>query len=355
MTYSLKEKLGAVVRDLPQFVWSMRPSSHHPWIYVRNRDERLTPDDAGRGTECDWQWTSDLHIARVFPSLGRALMKRALGDWPIGFRSEPVHPAEKPELSFIIGHRGIERLHHLLLTIQSIAAQREISLECIVVEQSNFSEVSKNVPAWVRYIHAPLPYAEMPYCRAWAFNVGARAARGEVLALHDNDMLVPQDYAREIMERFRDGYKVANLKRFIFYLAQNHSERLLTGMGDISDAPPQSVVQNLEAGGSVAIGREDYFDIGGFDESFIGWGGEDNEFWERAQTLEVWPYGYLPIVHLWHPMQSGKYKQDRSTAKLLELRSAIPLHERIAELAARDFGNPRSSLVVGHPPSVVGQ
>jgi hypothetical protein len=355
MSYSFKQKLGAIVYDLPRFLWSMRPSSRHPWVLMRNRDEQLVAHASGAGAQCDWQWTSELHIAKVFPSLGRALMKRSLRDWPMGFRAEPLQRDENAQVSFVVGHRGMERLPHLLLTLKSIAAQREVAFECIVVEQSAIPEVKENLPSWVRYVHTPLPYADMPYSRSWAFNVGARVARGEVLVLHDNDMLLPGYYGREIIARFREGYEVINLKRFIFYLTQAHSAPVLSARDSLSGRAPETVVQNLEAGGSLAITREAYFSIGGFDESFVGWGGEDNEFWERAQALKLWPFGYVPIVHLWHAPQDGKLSRERSTASLYEERSSIPAAERITELAARDFGNPRSSLVVGHPSSVVGQ
>jgi GT2 family glycosyltransferase len=141
----------------------------------------------------------------------------------------------------------------------------------------------------------------MPYCRSWALNVGARVAEGRVFVFHDNDMLVPQGYAAEIWNRYIDGYEVVNLKRFIFYLTERHSREVASGFQLGAVEPPDAVVQNSEAGGSVAMSRDAFFAIGGYDESFVGWGGEDNEFWERAQTRRVWPYGYLPIVHLWHP------------------------------------------------------
>jgi GT2 family glycosyltransferase len=338
MTYSFKQKLGAIVYDLPRFLWSMRPFSRHPWVFMHNRDERIIADGSETGAQCDWRWTSDLHLAAVFPSLGRMLMKRALRDWPIEFRADPLQRDENVQISFVIGHRGIERSSHLLLTLQSIAGQREAAFECIVVEQSVVPEVKEQLPSWVRYVHTPPPYGHMPYSRSWAFNVGARVARGEVLVLHDNDMLVPTDYCREIIASFREGYEVINLKRFIFYLNEQDSA-LASANGDLSlQNPPDSIMQNPQGGGSIAMTREAYFAIGGFDESFIGWGGEDNEFWERAQTRKGWPYGHLPIVHLWHPAQPDKFNQRRATATLLEQRSAISPAARIAELTSREFG-----------------
>ena len=87
----------------------------------------------------------------------------------------------------------------------------------------------------------------------------------------------------------------------------NGCSKDLAETGDFGKKPEfDAIVQNLEAGGSSGAGRQAYFDIGGFDERFIGWGGEDNEFWERAQTKKVYPYGYLPLVHLWHEPQRGR-------------------------------------------------
>ncbi|PYT09201.1 MAG: hypothetical protein DMF60_03035 [Acidobacteria bacterium] len=349
-TFSIRQRVGACIYDLPRFLWATRPAlarraSSAPWVFFRNRGERLIPAPNGLGVQCDWQWTSDLHITSVFPSLGRVVMRRALRDWPIGFQEAQSKQAGKIKVSFIIGHRGLHRLPHLLLTLQTIAAQRNVSLECIVVEQSATQEVKDHLPSWVRYIHTPLPYADMPYCRSWALNVGARLAAGKVLVLHDNDMLAPADYAVNLLKQVLQGYEVVNLKRFIFYLNECHTRSVFSGKAGLTVEASLSVVQNLEAGGSIGITRRAYDQIGGVDESFIGWGGEDNEFWERAQTLRVWPYGYLPLVHLWHPAQPGKLPGKRSTAALFEARSAISPAKRIAELTSRDFGNPQFAPV----------
>ena len=302
-----------------------------------NRYERLEAGPAGNGYRCDWQWTSDLHAPKFLRALGLQLMKRALADYPICRASAPEQTTEQPAISFVIGHRGLNRLPHLLATLESIAAQRNVLFECIVVEQSNEPEVETLLPFWVRYVHTPLPKADMPYNRSWAFNIGAELTCGDLLILHDNDMLLPQDYASQMIVRQKEGYEVINLKRFVFYLNKEHSERIMTSRGILLDTAPDSVVQNLEAGGSFGITRGAYLGIGGFDESFVGWGGEDNEFWERAQTRKVWPYGYLPILHLWHEAQPEKFQQERRTAELFELRSSIPAEKRITELRERNF------------------
>lgn len=336
MSFSPRQYLGALVLDWPGFEMRLR----RDWIAIRNRRQKLIRAPDGSGVQCDWQWTSDLHISRAFPRLGARLMRRALQDWPIGFAETPPITSGAVQVSFVIGHRGTARLPHLLATLATIAAQLEVSLDCTVVEQSVEPEIRGHLPQWVRYIHTRLPSADMPYCRAWAFNVGARHAKGALLILHDNDLLIPEAYAAESWRRFRAGHDLVNLKRFLFFLNKQHSRRVREEMTVPLNEPVNTVMQNAQGGGSISMRRDAFLAIGGFDESFVGWGGEDNEFWERAQTLQVWPFGYMPLVHLWHPAQPGKAHGDNPTLNLYRERSRAPVEERIRELRDRDFGNP---------------
>jgi hypothetical protein len=335
MGYTLKQIVGAAVLDLPHFEWRLRSS----WLRIRNRKERLRESADGRGVACEWQWTSDLHAPKVFPGLGLRLMARCFRDWPIEFASAPRDGGGEVQVSFVIGHRGLERVPQLLSTLATIAAQHGVVCECIVVEQSMRSEVADLLPSWVRYVHTPLPAAGMPYCRSWTLNVGARAARGKVLVLHDNDMLIPQAYASELWARSQEGYEVINLKRFIFYLTEPHSGAICAGDRRLLDLPAEAIVQNLEAGGSVAVARDAFFAIGGYDEAFVGWGGEDNEFWQRALTRKVWPYAYLPIAHLWHAPQPGKQQKDAPAVRRFQELAGVAPERRIADLAQRKFGD----------------
>lgn len=332
---NLRLKIGACIYDVPSFVWHLLPGRRRQWAFVCNRDERLILDAQKRGARCDWQWTSDLHVAKVFPHLGLKLMRRALHDFPIKLRTTEPLVNSNVEVSFIIGHRGMARLRHLLTTLKSIAAQRGASIECIIVEQSQTPEIKKFLPDWIRYVHTPVLSPNMAYSRAWAFNVGARLARANSLILHDGDLLVPEDYAAEVLRGHGEGYEVVNVKRFIFYLSEEHSKRVMEGGRLLLDSPPESVMQNAQGGGSLAMTKEAYFSIGGFDESFVGWGGEDNEFWERAQTRTIWPYGYMPILHLWHESQREKFLSQKASARERYWKlSEIPPEARIDMLLA---------------------
>ena len=332
---SLKVKLGALIFDAPRFLRAM--SGPGRWVEMHNRNERVTRD--GGGVRCDWQYTTDLHIAKVFPSAAARLMRRAFEEWPLALRDAPPH-TDAPAVTFIIGHRGLSRLTHLLMTLRSIAGQAGVPIECIVVEQSVTREIESKLPPWVRYVHTPVA-EDYPYNRSWTLNVGARLARGEVLILHDNDMLSPARYAAEALARAQKGWSFLELKRFTFYLPEDETNRLFA-TGVVRTDVPANVVQNLQ-GASIAVTKEAYFAIGGFDETFVGWGGEDNEFWERAETTgRVYGFGSLPFLHLWHAPQQGKLAGNAAPAvqRYFDLRSISP-SERVRTLAARNWGSPQ--------------
>src|SRR5947209_3536838 len=120
---NLRRIVGALIYDWMPFELRMRgfgsrAGKPEPWLTIHNREETIEADE--RGVACHWRFTSDLHIANVFPSTARRLMRRSLERWPIAMREAP-ETSGVPRVSFIIGHRGTERLPHLLATLRSIA------------------------------------------------------------------------------------------------------------------------------------------------------------------------------------------------------------------------------------------
>lgn len=336
--FTIRQKLGALLYDVPRFAAAVRGSAPDgaaaPWVFMRNRSERLEPGPGMRGARCLWQWTSRLHVADVFPWAGRRLLRRALEDWPIELADRPARAGGVPDISFVIGHRGRARLPLLLETLRSIAGQRDVAVECVVVEQSETPEVRDELPRWVKWVHDPCP-GDMPYNRARTFNVGTDTARSDFLVFHDNDMLVPREYAREMLRLVSEGWEIINLKRFIFYLDEAATRTIVDRRTRLETVVPDHVIQNLEAGGSAGGTREALEEIGGWDEGFVGWGGEDNEFWERALTRRAWEYGYLPIVHLWHAPQAGKGAVNVAGVSRYHERALVGPEIRIRELRER--------------------
>jgi hypothetical protein len=265
-------------------------------------------------------------------------MRRSLAAWPIAMRDAPVRMSGPPRVSFLIGHRGTARLPHLLATLRNIAGQSGVAFECIVVEQSVAPEVEQHLPSWIRYIHTPLPRPDLPYCRSWAFNIAARHARGDILVLHDNDVLIPERYAFEAVQRIDEGYSFVDLKRFIYYLDTATTTRVFV-TGAPPEAAPALIVQNLDGGLTIVARRDAYDAIGGFDESYVGWGGEDNDFVDRAGFFGgMYRFGYLPMLHLEHPPQPGKLSPTSGAIQRYRVMETVDPGQRIARLRARVQG-----------------
>ena len=334
-------KLRAILTQYQSFLLAVRFGQlsrrcDTPWIYYCNKNEHLISEEGKKGVLCDWQWPSTLLGPIVFPSIGIKLLKEAVKDWPIKFMPAPPLKKDNIELSFIIGHKGLERYPNLMTTLQSLAAQKDVTLECIVVEQSVIPEIRDMLPKWVKYIHTSLPDPKLLYSRSWAFNVGARAAQGHLLVFYDNDLCAPVDYGKELLQLREQGYKAMRLQRFIIYLDEDTSKCLRQNRRMPEIVKPELILQNC-VGGTIAVDRKIFFQIGGYDESFIGWGGEDDEFFQRCQRAKIYMYAYLPFIHLYHHQQQDAHQG--SNLKFLETRAKISTSARIEELAKRDFGN----------------
>ncbi len=325
---------GALLIDGPRLLHCL--CSRHGWVNMGNRHDCLLPGPGGRGWRCEWEFSRSLHICDVLSHCANWLLRRALAQWPILLDAKSDHRplASSPQISFIIGHRGQERLPHLLLTLSSILGQRDATIECIVVEQDPVPKIQSHLPKGIRYCHAPLPVNEVRYNRSAAFNAGARIARGPLLVLHDNDLLVPRDYAAEAVGLHGLGFEVGQLNRFIFYLDPSSTKQWLSGAVNPKQARMERVIENA-AGGSLMVSRATYGELGGMDEDFIGWGGEDNEFLDRCLTRRIWRFGYLPLIHLDHPSLADRKMVSNPAIALLDRKRRVPPCARIAALVER--------------------
>lgn len=329
MKYSLRQIIGAVIIDYPKFL--INTIRRGEWIRVTNRKNRVLSDPCGRGVAIDEPWSSDIHICQVFTKLGKTVFNQAIKDWPFRFLDKREESGNV-DLSFIIPHRGVDRLPILSTVIKSIFGQRGVSVECVVVEQNQVQE-AHDLPEGVRVVHLPDPAGSTSWQKCRAFNEGVKMAKGDIVVCHDGDIIVPEGYGHEIVNLLKtSGYDVAFPQRFLFYLSKNESEKLVNTGRLQRNCTPARVNQNWR-GGTLAIRKEAYFQIGGFDERFTGWSGEDLEFYDRCLVLKGYRFGYIPFIHLWHREQSTKKWEGRETnLDFSDKIMAIPCEQRIVHL-----------------------
>lgn len=252
--------------------------------------------------------------------------------WPFELADRPKSLSDAPDISFLMPVGGADRLAQFRLSLASVLAQRDLAIEVIVVEHSPEPAYLADLPRGVKHIHLPMQRGGELFNKAWALNVAAREARSDWLLLLDADMLAPRNLAAQVLatmqahslESWRFCRWLFNLPAEAMPKLQRQRELVVARLGE--------VVQNLPM--PLAIRRQTYLELGGHDESFQGWGGEDLEFLSRLRTRRHSDGGVAPIVHLWHPPAAKKASGDRNQQWMLH-RLAIPAAERIRELAEK--------------------
>ena len=301
------------------------------WLDLRNRLERLRYEEVSGGRVCLWADSSTLSVARIFPPVATRLAKQAIARWPIRFDASPSRRhAARPSVSILIPIGGTERVRQFQLTLAAARAQNGIEVELIVVEQGTGPLLAGGLPTDVRYLHQ-VAAAGTPFNKSRALNGAARIAVGEVLIILDADYLLPESFASEAFRVLR-RVEAARPARLIFYIDEVSS----TGVSAASGLPPALGIERVVANNPtpIAVRRSTYWEIGGHDESYFGWGGEDTEFLDRLRVRRMSEGGWMPVLHVWHPAAPKKQSGDRNR-ELHDRTMSIPAAERIRRLTAQ--------------------
>jgi hypothetical protein len=168
-----------------------------------------------------------------------------------------------------------------------------------------------------------------PFCKTAAVNDAFRKSKGDVIVVMDADCYIKPGRILEAATLIRAARKRRKFVWFVPYrrfyrLDEWASDRLLESNPAhpwfIPDPPPPDYFDhknNISSGhwwGALitVLPREAFMAIGGMDERFSGWGGEDVSFmyamdtlWARHKTLDG------PVFHLWHEMVGGFWQNTR--------------------------------------------
>jgi GT2 family glycosyltransferase len=230
-----------------------------------------------------------------------------------------------------IGHRNStpDRLSNTKTVIdyyKSIAPNAEVML----IEQDATPALQETLRKDVRYVHA---YNKGSYNRSWAFNIAAKLTDRPVLFCMDNDVLLKSHtFYHAVNEKVGSG-EFEIYKPYWWFLDlplkrthefKNNGFKFQWADNTLHIRCPHIYWM---MGGCVCVNRKKFLEIGGYNEKFRGWGGEDDEFSIRARALantgkvangELYDFN---LYHLFHNRtQDCTENQPGYQANVAELR-----------------------------------
>jgi hypothetical protein len=181
------------------------------------------------------------------------------------------------------------------------------AFEVIVVEQDAAPRLEGPLPhPRVRVVFA---YNPGPFNKSWGLNVAFRHSQLPVLAFGDADVLAGRALG-DCLQYLSGTYQAIKPYRRLVELTPEESQRVRGGDYDFVPQRPADAPGSREdrgerlcyAGGLFLIQRHVHAAMGGWDERFRGWGGEDDALSYRLERARV-PALELdarPAVHLHH-------------------------------------------------------
>ena len=206
--------------------------------------------------------------------------------------------------SLIITVKG--RLEHLRNQLLGLKSSILIPSEIIIVainepdlDLSDFAELA------IRIIHLGCDTERLPI--AMARNTGAREATGDKLFFLDVDCIPDQSYFEMMMTYYKDDRVLMGDP---YYLPKNPG-KLKSLINKAIPHPHRPRVKeayeatdyNLFWSLCFAVSKDSFDSIGGFDEGFLGYGGEDTDFaWKLKEAdLKLWMVPAI-VYHQQHPV-----------------------------------------------------
>lgn len=156
--------------------------------------------------------------------------------------------------------------------------------------------------------------------RSYALNLANRiAGNWQVAVIADADSYVdPEALQKAIDLSLKENRMVVCLDK-VYEINQHITEQILRGNRDIYSITTDET-ENIRTADTgtvslmVVVTRNVWEQAGGFDEKFVGWGGEDNAFWKcceltTGKALRI----NTPAYHLWHKIaHKGNHRNNNA-------------------------------------------
>jgi len=228
-----------------------------------------------------------------------------------------------------------ERLEYLRCCLDSLKICFKDFDEVIITDDGSSEATVSRLKKMITNYDFLINYFWQPkkgFRAATARNNGIRHARGDYLIFFDCDFLLLPNTIKHHLKAAKPGrFVVGHCK----YLTEGQSNRALNA--NISQHFLENLYQQLpekqiikahyrfikrttllrlhlaspkkqSLGGHFSIYRKDIEYVNGYDENFVGWGGEDQDLGIRLVKAGVYAWSairHARALHLWHPKEIG--------------------------------------------------
>jgi len=265
-----------------------------------------------------------------------------------------------PDLAIIV--TSYQMPWHVRRVLESIAAQRTTrQIEVVIADDGSTDET----PQMVREFAASAPFrvhfATHPHTEFHAArcrNEGVRHSTAPHLLFSDGDCVLPPDHVEQHLRSARPGLVTCSYcVRLDHAVSQHVTLEAIRGGKFAHWAPPEEMSKLRQMhykslwyslirhptkpalrSTNFAMGRAEYERINGFDENFIGWGCEDDDFGRRLHTAGIRRVSVLNrtcVYHLWHPPAPSRPREWKQGGNVAYLQRDIRLTSCVSGLQPR--------------------
>lgn len=258
-----------------------------------------------------------------------------------------MHDHNTPSVALII--TTYNRPDALAAVLQSALSQTVKPHEVVISDDGSSTETALIVQNFKRQL--PIKHCWLPDCffrAARARNLAIAKSTAEYLIFIDGDVLMPRTFIENHLELSESGKIIAGNRKM---LSPETTRRILGGKNKTT---ANNVFKSIKFRRvwfgiirdhlwnkldsvrtcNLSLFRQDAFVVGGFDESFVGWGKEDTDFIARSinSGMRI-RSGRFAVTgaHLWHKESP---------------RDNLSINERKLQLTIRSRSTtPRKSLI----------
>jgi len=240
--------------------------------------------------------------------------------------------------TFIIAYRHRnDRIHNLKRTLDWLYGFGGV--EIIIMEQD---KKSKLIDYPIRGVKHYFTQSDQPFNKSQAFNAALKYSKTDVIVFGDCDLIMDPNKFISALNLLNEYECVSPYSRVID-LNPNEVGLSLDQMFKLDRAGRgETDIQKIcLSGGIIFYRKEAIYKIGGWEEQFIGWGGEDDfQSHKSKQLLTCFEQMGTTCYHLWHERGVPDQKWYDRNLKLLNRLIVLPKDELIRhiDISSRRIG-----------------